>query len=263
MRKHDLTREILDKNKIRVEIGEDGQPIVFQEYIQSTKYNRKHLWKEERKPYIQSTNPKYGKGYAGVTVYVKMNGEACQYVLSNIVWVYFNGQIPEGYDVDHINDNPLDNRLENLQLLTRKENLCKRGHCINQYTVGLSKKEREELWEKSGHNPKNKQRILEKKQLSQQINYERRQEQLERDKIRHQIDVYRDALRDRLKQNKIERDYYEILKSQATTYKTKKWINKRINGLIQEKKHLNRLISAPKRDWDSCRKMLDEYGLSQ
>lgn len=37
------------------------------------------------------------------------------------VWSSFNGPIPEGYHIDHINNNPSDNRLENLQCLNPKD----------------------------------------------------------------------------------------------------------------------------------------------
>lgn len=40
-----------------------------------------------------------------------------------IVWEMFNGPIPEGYEIDHINHIRSDNRLENLRLVTRKVNM--------------------------------------------------------------------------------------------------------------------------------------------
>lgn len=42
--------------------------------------------------------------------------------VSLLVWEAFNGPIPEGYEVNHINENKEDNRLDNLNLMTRKEN---------------------------------------------------------------------------------------------------------------------------------------------
>lgn len=40
----------------------------------------------------------------------------------NLVWEAFNGGVPEGFEVDHINTIRDDNRLENLRLVTKKEN---------------------------------------------------------------------------------------------------------------------------------------------
>lgn len=45
--------------------------------------------------------------------------------VSRIVWRAFNGDIPEGMQIDHKNNNRKDNSLENLQLLTPSENTKK------------------------------------------------------------------------------------------------------------------------------------------
>ena len=43
------------------------------------------------------------------------------------VWECYNGIIPDGLVVDHINDDSIDNRLCNLQLLTPQENSIRAG----------------------------------------------------------------------------------------------------------------------------------------
>ena len=49
-------------------------------------------------------------------------GQKRQIRMHRLVWMMGNGMIPEGMVVDHINNDKKDNRLENLQLLTPKEN---------------------------------------------------------------------------------------------------------------------------------------------
>lgn len=45
------------------------------------------------------------------------------YKVHRLVWSAFNGQIPQGYEINHIDENPSNNRLENLNLMTHKENI--------------------------------------------------------------------------------------------------------------------------------------------
>jgi 5-methylcytosine-specific restriction endonuclease McrA len=81
----------------------------------------------------------------------KNSGHTCSYIgytiggykkqrwvnKSNIIYCWYIGDRDISKDIDHINNNSLDDRPENLQLLTRKENLAKReGFKIyNQYTT--------------------------------------------------------------------------------------------------------------------------------
>ena len=46
--------------------------------------------------------------------------------LARIIYAWFNGEVPEGFVVDHIDNDPDNNKLSNLQLLTVEENLAKR-----------------------------------------------------------------------------------------------------------------------------------------
>lgn len=70
-------------------------------------------------------------GYKQLFTY--LNGKFFKaYLVHRLIWETYNGEIPEGFEIDHINRNKLDNRLENLRLLTHKENLWNKeskGYC--------------------------------------------------------------------------------------------------------------------------------------
>ena len=68
---------------------------------------------------------------------------------------YYKCDIPDGEQIDHINGDSLDNRIENLQPITHKENMQKRlGGGRNQYIImkeqGMSKKAQDSFWEECG-----------------------------------------------------------------------------------------------------------------
>lgn len=58
-----------------------------------------------------------GRGYIMVTLNGKRN------YTHRFIWEEEHGEIPKGYDIDHLNFNKSDNRLENLQCVTHKENI--------------------------------------------------------------------------------------------------------------------------------------------
>lgn len=45
------------------------------------------------------------------------------YRVHRLVWSAFNGPIPEGYEINHNDENPENNCLDNLSLMTRTENI--------------------------------------------------------------------------------------------------------------------------------------------
>lgn len=49
------------------------------------------------------------------------------FLVHRAVWEAFNGPIPEGLDIDHIDGNPHNNSLSNLQAITHRENILKRN----------------------------------------------------------------------------------------------------------------------------------------
>ncbi len=56
------------------------------------------------------------KGY----ILTKIKGKGLK--VHRIIWEMHNGKIPDGMQVDHINEKKADNRIENLQLLTNQQN---------------------------------------------------------------------------------------------------------------------------------------------
>lgn len=62
--------------------------------------------------------------YLRFSGHYNLNGK--HFLVHRAVWEAFNGEIPEGYDIDHIDGNPHNNKLENLQAITRAENIKKR-----------------------------------------------------------------------------------------------------------------------------------------
>lgn len=63
---------------------------------------------------------KHHTGY--VVVQLQKNGSKKMALVQCLVWEAFNGEKPEGMQVNHINEDKTDNRLCNLNLMTPKEN---------------------------------------------------------------------------------------------------------------------------------------------
>tara|TARA_R110000764_G_scaffold141432_1_gene229526 strand:+ start:120 stop:572 length:453 start_codon:yes stop_codon:yes gene_type:complete len=82
--------------------------------------------------WIQTTSNKCKVGQEVGTIktngYVHVQLFNKKYYAHRIIWTMFNTVIPKGMQVDHINNNRSDNRIENLQLVTNKQNSQRRNN---------------------------------------------------------------------------------------------------------------------------------------
>lgn len=70
------------------------------------------------------------KGYYTVTIC--KNGKRKDRLVHRLVWEAFNGMVPNGYEVNHIDENKANNALSNLELLTHRENVNYGSHKTKQ-----------------------------------------------------------------------------------------------------------------------------------
>ena len=94
-------------------------------------------------PFIHTTKHAYGKDlqYEYVALYNYATHTSHLLSYAHLLYAWFKGEVPAGYDIDHIDNNTLNNALDNLQLLTQEENLRKRPVSRNQYTSGKTDEE--------------------------------------------------------------------------------------------------------------------------
>lgn len=78
------------------------------------------------KPQIIGRKHPYGKPCMYKAYLFHENGKGYTISEHRLVYAWFKDDIPAKYDVDHIDGDTMNNSLDNLQLLTRKENLAKR-----------------------------------------------------------------------------------------------------------------------------------------
>ena len=115
-------------NKIEIENCVYKVHPVYNLYASDENGNIIHLVKQ-----VPSTGNKHKSGYSFCMV--RKHGQNGQkgYYVHRFVYECFNGIIPDGKVIDHVNNIKDDNRLCNLQLMTQQEN-CKKSAKRRDYT---------------------------------------------------------------------------------------------------------------------------------
>lgn len=88
-------------------------------------------------PSINTARHKYGRDVSYYLLAMSVDGKTVAHGLHRALYAWFYGEVPEGCDIAHMNNDSLDNRLENLECMTHEENLRMRyeryGIYSNQY----------------------------------------------------------------------------------------------------------------------------------
>lgn len=81
-----------------------------------------YRWDKNKDKLVQVNPYKAGCGYMCITCTLKPDDYHRPIYLHRFLWETLIGEIPQGLQIDHINTIRTDNRLENLRLVTCKEN---------------------------------------------------------------------------------------------------------------------------------------------
>lgn len=83
-----------------------------------------YAWNRKRKlkPQKASQSP---KGYFQVRLFSEEYKRGKLHYVHRLMWLTFKGDIPQGYEMDHIDGDTSNNSLDNLQILSRRANVEK------------------------------------------------------------------------------------------------------------------------------------------
>ena len=134
MAKHELYREMYEQYLGGYSLSEVGRMygITRQAVFSGFKCRGYKLREKKKLPFLTFNGDKFtlrNTGYYGRT-----NGD--RNLMYRVVWEYYNGKIPAGWEVHHINHNKTDNRIKNLELYEKSEHAKKFSTGHNQYTKG-------------------------------------------------------------------------------------------------------------------------------
>lgn len=193
-KKEELTKEQLIADGIRV-VRVDGEDQVW------GKNGCKLKYRETCSPHKYQTN---SKTYYSILMYkgcYKVNNQYKSryknYSVNRVIYAWYHGLTPADMEVDHIDNNPHNNNIENLQLLSKTDNLKKKRLSKNQFTYMLTE---EEILAKR---EKRQERLMKIKERKLKINdFEDKLKQV-RLKIKQLIYIRNNLTKERVKENNI------------------------------------------------------------
>ena len=79
------------------------------------------IFSKHHNRYLYSNPSKYD-GYVRVFLWCK-DQRPRVFMYHRVIWFYFNGEIPQNYEINHKDEDKTNNSLDNLELLTHTENI--------------------------------------------------------------------------------------------------------------------------------------------
>lgn len=80
-------------------------------------------WRVLKGGWVRSNSKGGLKGKRYKTVQLRKNGRSFYMTVHRLVWKVFNGDIPSGIEINHKDGNKKNNKLNNLELSTKKDNI--------------------------------------------------------------------------------------------------------------------------------------------
>lgn len=130
MKHRKLTKNDLISMGIDIQI-DSNEPCGFK----ITHQSKLRLNKTELHPTKSIKKHKFGKTITYYLVGWSELGKSITFPLQRVIYAWYYDLCPADKDVDHVDNDTLNNHPDNLQLLTRAENLAKRYEKNNQYTA--------------------------------------------------------------------------------------------------------------------------------
>ena len=119
------TREDLEKLGVRDIIIYDDYIVVMHEGYLDCKTKRKTVVRPVRSHTVTAVH-KYTRNKTYPVINWSVNNKLFSVTVGRLVYAWFKGEVKADMDIDHIDNNPFNNKPENLQQITRLENIRKR-----------------------------------------------------------------------------------------------------------------------------------------